>query len=142
MFWGWVLQLRSPFAEACQLPRIYQEKSSLVKMRTELEKAANRLEQERIASDRRQVGGKVSRTVAGDGPFTALHRPPCLTGRRLIRSNRSLSPAGPLFTDVVRLQAEELAKVEEWRANESQRLARERRVLEKQVCLQWTVYLC
>ena len=32
-----------------------QEKALLVKMRTELEKAANRLEQERIAAERRQA---------------------------------------------------------------------------------------
>lgn len=34
-----------------------QEKSGLVRMRTELEKAANRLEQERLAWEKRQVSG-------------------------------------------------------------------------------------
>ncbi|GAX84476.1 hypothetical protein CEUSTIGMA_g11896.t1 [Chlamydomonas eustigma] len=65
-----------------EMGKVQQEKSFLLKMRTDLEKAANRLEQERKAMEKRQV--------------------------------------------------DEAAALDEWRTTESQRLARDRRILEKQ----------
>ncbi len=131
-----------PYPQALdeQLAAVANERANLVRMRTELEKAANRLEQERQAWERTRVGGwggRAYRTQAGSCKLTArVVRHHQLTVRsaamiRLVAPQLRRNLRGWMCVHAA-VQAEEQSRWDAQREAEEAKLRRDRRVLEKQ----------